>query len=57
MVIPEALYRLDELMIRAGWGAHALRVAKRRGLKTYKCGKRISILGSDFIAFVTREDG
>jgi len=53
VVVPEALYRRDELLRRMGWRDAALREALRNGLKAYKCGKRIFILGRDVIDFVT----
>jgi hypothetical protein len=56
-ILPEALYRLDEAAARMGWGAHALRAARRRGLKVHRSGKRGYIAGSDLLAFVTREGG
>jgi hypothetical protein len=40
-----------------GWGAHALRAARRRGLKVHRCGKRGYIAGRDLLAFVTQEGG
>jgi len=56
-ILPDALYRLDEAAARMGWGAHALRAARRRGLKVHRCGKRGYIAGRDLLAFVTQEGG
>jgi hypothetical protein len=56
-ILPDALYRLDEAAARMGWGAHALRAARRRGLKVHRCGKRGYIAGRDLLAFVTQERG
>jgi hypothetical protein len=56
-ILPDALYRLDEASARMGWGAHALRAARRRGLKVHRCGKRGYIAGRDLLAFVTQEGG
>jgi len=53
-IVPDAIYRLDELKARAGWRDAAFRAAVRAGLKTYRSGKRIFVLGSDLIAFVTK---
>lgn len=52
-ILPEALYRRDELLARMGWRDASFREALRNGLKAYKCGKRIFILGRDVIDFVT----
>ena len=51
---PDTLYRFDEAAARLGWGEHALRAARRRGLKVHRSGKRNFILGSDLLAFITR---
>jgi hypothetical protein len=53
-VVPEAIYRLDELKARMGWRDAAFRAAVRAGLKIYRSGKRIYVLGTDLIEFVTR---
>lgn len=49
---PDALYRLDEAAARMGWGAHALRAARRRGLKVHRAGKRGYIVGRDLLSHV-----
>ena len=56
-IIPDAIYRLDEVKARMGWRDAAFRAAVRAGLKTHRSGKRIYVLGSDLIAFVTRAKG
>ena len=56
-ILSDALYRLDEAAARMGWGGHALRAARRRGLKIHRCGKRGYIAGRDLIAFVTKGGG
>jgi len=56
-VVPEAIYRLDELKARMGWRDAAFRAAVRAGLKIYRSGKRTYVLGTDLIAFVTRATG
>ena len=53
-IVPDAIYRLDELKARMGWRDAAFRAAVRAGLKIYRSGKRIFVLGSDLIAFVTK---
>lgn len=54
MIIPAAVYRLDEVKSRMGWRDAAFRAAVRAGLKTHRSGKRVFVLGSDLIAFVTK---
>ena len=56
-IVPEAIYRLDELKARMGWRDAAFRAAVRAGLKIYRSGKRTYVLGTDLIAFVTRATG
>ena len=53
-ILSDALYRLDEAAARMGWGAHAMRAARRRGLKIHRCGKRAYISGADLLAFITK---
>ena len=56
-ILFDALYRLDEAAARLGWGVHALRAARRRGLKIHRCGKRGYVAGADLLAFITKEGG
>lgn len=53
-ILPDAVYRLDELAARAGWGGHALRAARRAGLVIHRRGKRGYVVGRDFITYVTK---
>jgi hypothetical protein len=53
-IIPDAIYRLDEAKARMGWRDAAFRAAVRAGLTTHRSGKRLYVLGSDLIAFVTK---
>jgi len=53
-ILSDALYRLDEAAARLGWGGHALRAARRRGLRVHRCGKRGYVTGADLLAFVTK---
>jgi hypothetical protein len=53
---PAALYRLDEVKSRMGWRDAAFRAAVRAGLKTHRSGKRLYVLGSDLIDFVTKRE-
>lgn len=56
-IVPDAIYRLDEVKARMGWRDAAFRAAVRAGLKTHRSGKRLYVLGADLIAFVTRAKG
>jgi hypothetical protein len=51
---PGHLYVLDEVKARMGWRDAAFRAAVRAGLKFYRAGKRIYLLGGDIVTFVTR---
>jgi len=56
MIVPEALYRIDELRARMGWAAASYRAACRKGLRVWRSGKRAYVHGADVIAFVTSQD-
>ena len=47
------LYRADEFKARMGWSDSAFRAARRRGLKTHPCGKRVYVLGRDVFEFIS----
>jgi hypothetical protein len=53
-IVSDALYRLDEAAARLGWGGHALRAARRRGLKIHRCGKRGYVAGRELLDFITK---
>jgi len=55
-IVPDAIYRLDEVKARMGWRDAAFRAAARAGLKTHRSGKRLYVLGSDLIDFVTKRE-
>jgi hypothetical protein len=55
-IIPDAIYRADELKGRMGWRDAAFRAAVRAGLKTHRSGKRLYVLGSDAINFITKRE-
>jgi hypothetical protein len=55
-VVPDAIYRLDEVKARMGWRDAAFRAAVRAGLKAHRSGKRLYVLGSDLIDFVTKRE-
>jgi hypothetical protein len=57
VIVPDALYRIDELRARMGWPASSYRAACRRGLRVQRSGKRAYVLGSDVIAFVQQDGG
>jgi hypothetical protein len=55
LIVPDALYRIDELRARMGWAKASYRAACRKGLRVRRSGKRAYVLGADAIAFIARE--
>lgn len=53
-ILPDALYTMNEAAARLGWGVHAFRAARDRGLKVHRCGKRGYVAGAELIAFITQ---
>ncbi|MGI9459584.1 MAG: hypothetical protein ACR2NF_06265 [Pirellulales bacterium] len=53
---PDMLYTCEELKKRMRWGDSAFRQARWRGLKTYKKGKCVYVMGEDVITYVTNKD-
>jgi hypothetical protein len=53
IILPDALYGLDEAKQRLHWKEAAMRTARRKGLKVKYMGGRGYILGSAIIAHVT----
>jgi hypothetical protein len=51
-VTADALYTLDEIQQRLKLGQHAMRQARRAGLKVRRIGRRAFVLGRDVMAFV-----
>ena len=51
-IAPDVLYPLPEFMRLTGWGRHAMRAARNRGLRVRYTGNRGFVLGGDFIAYV-----
>jgi hypothetical protein len=51
-VQPEALYPLPVLMRFCGLTRKSWDAARRNGLVTHRAGKRVFVLGSDFIHWV-----
>jgi hypothetical protein len=56
-IFGDALYRADEFKARMGWRDAAFRAACRKGLRTYRVGKRVFVTGADVLAFIQREGG
>lgn len=54
---PSRMYRCDDLSFRMGWRPSGWRAARRAGLRVYRCGKRLFVLGRDVIQFVQTRDG
>ena len=57
LIVPEALYRIDELWARMGWAKASYRAACRKGLRVRRSGKRAYVLGADAIAFIASQTG
>jgi len=51
-VTADALYTLDEIQERLKLGQHALRQARRAGLKVRRIGRRAYVQGRDIISFI-----
>ena len=51
---PDTLYTLADFKNRTGLGEHAMRTARRRGLKVTYGGNRGFVLGADFIDYLTK---
>ena len=45
-------YPLDEFQRRSGLGRHAMREARRKGLKVLRLGSRAFVRGEDFNTFL-----
>ena len=46
------IYPLPVFQRHSGWGRHAMREARRQGLKTIRSGGRIFVRGKDFFAYL-----
>lgn len=46
------IYPLDNFQLRTGMGRHAMRAARRSGLKVIRLGSRVFVRGDDFNAFL-----
>lgn len=51
-IVDGVLYTLEELRQRTGWGARAMREARRDGLPVRYRGGRAFVLGKDVLAFI-----
>lgn len=50
------IYPLSLFQRLTGLKQHAMRQARRRGLRILKCGRHNFVLGSDFIEFLVQEN-
>lgn len=50
----DVAYPVDTFLKQAGLTKSALREARRRGLKSYRVGKRTFVHGADFLAFIAQ---
>ena len=50
-VEPGVIYRADEFKRRVGWSEHAMRTARRGGLRVIRTGGRAYVKGDDAIAY------
>lgn len=48
---PGELYTLDETMNRLGWGRHAMRQARKSGLKVIRQGGRAYLMSDDILEY------
>lgn len=51
----DAAYSLREFSARAGLNAHALRAARRKGLRVVALGRKRYVLGSDWLRFLEQQ--
>ena len=52
VIVADAVYTLGEAQRRLRLGQHAMRQARRAGLKVRRIGRRGYVLGGDILAFV-----
>ena len=53
-IIPDRLYPIQIAMEHVGWGWKTLKQARGKGLKTYRFGSRVYVLGAELIRIVTK---
>ena len=49
---PAVLYSLDEIKRRSGFGSHAMRIARRNGLRVLYTSGTAFVLGQHFIDYI-----
>jgi predicted methyltransferase len=52
VILPDALYTIDNIKARLGLGIHALRMMRRAGLPVKYIGGRAFLKGSDLIQHI-----
>jgi hypothetical protein len=52
VIVGDAVYRLDVLREELKLGDHAMRQARRAGLRVRRIGRRGYVLGKDILAFI-----
>jgi hypothetical protein len=50
------LYPIEEFKRRTGFGSHAMRTARRNGLKVRYVGGRAFVRGDDFLSYIDKLD-
>ena len=53
---PGVIYALPLFKQITGFGTHAMRTARRQGLKVRRLGGRVFVMGSDFLDYVESLD-
>jgi hypothetical protein len=56
VIEPGALYQIEEFKRRTGFGNHAMRTARRNGLKVRYLGGRAFVHADDFFAYINKLD-
>ena len=57
LIAVDCLYTLAEIRQRLKLGQHAMRQARRAGLRVRRIGRRRYVLGRDVLEFLQREEG
>jgi len=57
VVTADALYRLDEFQARMKMGRHAMRQARRDGLRVLYIGRQAYVRGADALEFFAAHSG
>lgn len=56
-IAADTLYTLAEIQSRLRLGQHAMRQARRAGLRVRRIGRRAYVLGRDVLTFAERQGG